>query len=366
MLTTSFLFVLLQELCSKEGEFKAILFSLCYFHACVCERRKFGPQGWNLQYPFSIGDLTISVYVLFNYLEGNRNIPWDDLRYLFGEIMYGGHITDDWDRRLCQTYLNEFMQPGLLTSDLSFSPDFDAPPNLDLAGYHQYINDFLPNESPHLYGMHLNAEIGFLTTLSNNMFSQIFELQPRDSGSSSVILVSREETVKQLIEEFQDKIPDDFHMAEIMTRFEERTPYVVVVYQECERMNQLLGELRRSLRELMLGHRGELTITPEMELLDECLMFDRVPSTWTKLAYPSTLGLQLWFSNVLQRHQELYKWSIDFSLPICVWLPGLFNPQSFLTSIMQVSARKNEWPLDRMCLTIEVTGKHRDDFTYVF
>lgn len=68
------------------------MFSLCYFHACVCERRKFGSQGWNLSYPFSVGDLTISVYVLFNYLEANRNIPWDDLRYLFGEIMYGGHV----------------------------------------------------------------------------------------------------------------------------------------------------------------------------------------------------------------------------------------------------------------------------------
>lgn len=329
----------------------------------VCERRKFGSQGWNLSYPFSIGDLTISVYVLFNYLESNRNIPWDDLRYLFGQIMYGGHITDDFDRRLCQTYLNEFMQPGLLTGDLSFCHEFDAPPNLDLIGYHQYINDFLPNESPHLYGMHLNAEIGYLTTLSNNMFSEIFELQPRDSGSSSVILVPREETVKQLIEEFQDKTPDDFQMADIMARFEERTPYVVVVYQECERMNHLLCEMRRSLRELMLGHRGELTITSEMELLDECIMFDRVPLTWSKLAYPSTLGLQLWFLNLLQRHQELYKWSIDFCLPISVWLPGLFNPQSFLTAIMQVAARKNEWPLDRMCLTIDVTGKNRDDFT---
>ena len=34
-----------------------------------------------------------------------------DLRYLFGEIMYGGHITDDWDRRLCKTYLEEYMKP---------------------------------------------------------------------------------------------------------------------------------------------------------------------------------------------------------------------------------------------------------------
>ena len=87
-------------MCSRENEFKSILNSVCYFHAVVCERRKFGPQGWNRSYPFNVGDLTISVDVLYNYLEANSKVPWDDLRYLFGEIMYGGHITDDWDRKV--------------------------------------------------------------------------------------------------------------------------------------------------------------------------------------------------------------------------------------------------------------------------
>ena len=29
-------------------------------------------------------------------------VPWGDLRYIFGDIMYGGHITDPYDRILCR------------------------------------------------------------------------------------------------------------------------------------------------------------------------------------------------------------------------------------------------------------------------
>lgn len=107
-------------MCAREAEFKSILFALCYFHAVVQERRKFGPQGWNRSYPFNVGDLTISVNVLYNYLEANTKVPWEDLRYLFGEIMYGGHITDDWDRRLCRTYLEVYMHPEMVYQKIIF------------------------------------------------------------------------------------------------------------------------------------------------------------------------------------------------------------------------------------------------------
>lgn len=61
--------------------------------------------------------------------------------------------------------------------------------------------------------------------------------------------------------------------------------------------------------------------------------------------------------------QELEAWTTDFALPTAVWLAGFFNPQSFLTAIMQSMARKNEWPLDKMCLSVEVTKKNREDMT---
>ena len=36
---------------------------------------------------------------------------------------------------------------------------------------------------------------------------------------------------------------------------------------------------------------------------------------------------------------------------------GLFNPQSFLTAVMQTTARRNDWPLDKTVLVTEVTKK---------
>ena len=46
-----------------------------------------------------------------------------------------------------------------------------------------------------------------------------------------------------------------------------------------------------------------------------------------------------------------------------MWLPAYFNPQSFLTAIMQSTARTNELPLDKMCQVCEVTKKQKEEVT---
>ena len=133
------------------------------------------------------------------------------------------------------------------------------------------------------------------------------------------------------------------------------------IFKECERMNILTKEMRRSLKELDLGLKGELTITPDMEDLGDSLFFDQVPPAWTKRAYASMNGLSNWYNDLIMRIKELEGWTSDFNLPATVWLSGFFNPQSFLTAIMQSTARKNELPLDRMSLACEVTKKMKEE-----
>lgn len=85
---------------------------------------------------------------------------------------------------------------------------------------------------------------------------------------------------------------------------------------------------------------GELTMTSDMESLQNAVFLDMVPDSWNMRAYPSMSGLTMWFIDLLARIRELDTWSSDFLLPSVVWLAAFFNPQSFLTAIMQTMARR--------------------------
>lgn len=98
----------------KLSEYKALLFGLCMFHSLIVGRKKFGSQGWSRNYNFNDGDLTICGDVLHNYLTKYEKVPYADLAYIYGEIMYGGHITDNWDRRTNNSYLVVLIRPEIL------------------------------------------------------------------------------------------------------------------------------------------------------------------------------------------------------------------------------------------------------------
>lgn len=113
-------------------------------------------------------------------------------------------------------------------------------------------------------------------------------------------------------------------------------------------MNLLLNQMRSSMTELELGISGALNVTENMEQLAVDLQINRVNASWTALAYPSLKSLASWFADLLPRVDQLVEWTRALTLLKSLWLSGLFNSMSFLTAVMQTTARAKQLPLDFM------------------
>eukprot|EP01038_Epipyxis_sp_PR26KG_P005405 gene5405-7492_t len=350
-----------------ESRTKGILFGLCQFHAVMVERKKFGSKGYNMMYPFSIGDLVCSAAVLRNYMESApAKVPWADLRYLFGEIMYGGHIVNDFDRLLANTYLDFYMKEELLF-EMPLYPHLDATvvteifkapaTSLSYEKVLEHIDEDLRTETPLAFGLHPNAEIGFRTNTSEDLLRVILELSSSSNldGSSSDGQ-DNQQIAEAVIQDVLESLRDvKYEIDAIASGLDDIGPFQNVILQECERMNSLASEIVRSLIELDMGFKGDLTISDAMEDLANALYLDRVPKRWELLAYPSLRSLGAWLVDLQTRISQLNDWvASPLDIPVVTWISGLFNPPSFLTSIMQITAQSQGLELDKLTLVTDV------------
>lgn len=299
---------------------------------------------------------------------GSGKIPWDDLRYIFGEIMYGGHIVDDWDRRLCASYLDNLMNPSLLDEAEMFpfiegkNITFKSPTALSHEKYIEYIETELPPETPLAFAMHPNAEIDFRTTQCNNLFRLLTELQPK-GGAAAGEGAGANDAVLDFIVRVNDEASlesNKLNIDDIIGKLtdESRGPYQNAFLQECECMNVLIKVIVSSLADIQLAFKGELTMSENMENLMDCINLNKVPPGWSKKAFPSQRGLGSWLTNIKQRLEQLTLWKDDPSkIPKVTFINRMFNPQSFLTAIKQIFSREYKVELNKTAIQTEISRK---------
>jgi len=347
-LQRAFVFFSKEEIEDKDPKVKTILFGLCYFHSVMLERKKFGPKGWNMNYPFSIGDLRDSTVVLTNYMEttaSSGKIPWDDLRYIFGEIMYGGHIVDNVDRRFCATFLDNLMTEKILEEEELFpfiegrNISFKCPPPYPYEKYLEHIDQECPPETPLAYGLHPNAEIDFRTNQCFELFKTLQEIQPKDGGGGGDGAGGGGDKVLEFMQRVFEEVNLEsfkFQLDDIAGKMGEdsRGPFQNSFMQECEYMNILIFFIVSTLRDIELAFKGELTMTENMERVMTDITLNKVPALWTKYGFTSTRGLNSWLTNTKMRCEQLSAWKEDpVKIPHVTWVNRLKNPNSFLTAI---------------------------------
>nr|XP_015196051.1 PREDICTED: dynein heavy chain 2, axonemal isoform X1 [Lepisosteus oculatus]XP_015196052.1 PREDICTED: dynein heavy chain 2, axonemal isoform X1 [Lepisosteus oculatus]XP_015196053.1 PREDICTED: dynein heavy chain 2, axonemal isoform X1 [Lepisosteus oculatus] len=339
--------------CSKPSVYKKLLFSLCFFHSVLLERKKFLQLGWNIIYGFNDSDFEVSENLLSLYLDEYEETPWDALKYLIAGVNYGGHVTDDWDRRLLTTYINDYFCEQAVSTPfykLSSLPTYYIPKDGPQSVYREYISMLPAMEHPEVFGQHSNADIASQITETRTLFDTLLSLQPQvtvpASGAGSTL--SREEKVLEMSADVRQKIPEevDYEGTRKMLQ-DDPSPLNVVLLQEIQRYNALLSTIRSSLTELERGIQGLVVMSASLEETFNCIHDARVPPLWEK-AYPSLKPLASWTRDLVQRVQQFARWAETAHPPALFWLSGFTFPTGFLTAVLQASARQNSVSVDSL------------------
>ncbi|CAF4140672.1 unnamed protein product, partial [Rotaria sp. Silwood2] len=351
-----------------EMDWKKIVFGICFFHAALLERKKFGPLGFNIRYEFNDSDRECAL-LNFDMFCKEGAIPWDALVYITGEITYGGRVTDFWDQRCLRTILRRFFSPETLLPDYKYSPSgtYYCPERKFLQQYRDYIEELPLNDNPEIFGMNSNANITFQTQESNYLVNTIIDIQPRVSSGGAG--KSNDEIVYELAEAILAKLPEKLDIEKAPRSLFEPdakdrlNSLTTVLQQEVDRYNRLLNIIKLSLINQMKAIKGLVVMDETLEKMYTAFLNNQVPAIWTDAAYPSLKSLASWIKDLLLRCDFMGLW-ITHGLPKSYWLPGLFFPQGFLTGVLQVHARKYDLPIDELSFHFTILPFERDHPSY--
>ena len=168
---------------------KRLLFSLGFIHALIHERKKFGPLGWNLPYEFNSSDFEVAVLQLQSLLADNNseNIPFSDLKYITGEVIYGGRVTDDYDRRCLLSMLSNFFCKEAISDEHYYgdSNTYAAPEkDLNYVGVLEFIDELPDDDDPSIFGMNVYAQKMLLGSQGDQLIGAILSMEPVKQSKS--------------------------------------------------------------------------------------------------------------------------------------------------------------------------------------
>ena len=380
----------------EHPSWKSLIFTICFLHSIVQERRKFKGIGWCIPYEFNNSDLEASLCFIEKYLgnlmsgptSNNQSLPISTtvIKYMVCEVQYGGRITDDLDRELFIAFGDDYLKDHIFQNEHvfftietersgstvreKFAYKIPANPNSEIAKYREYVDTIPSIDSPDVFGLHPNADRTFRENESFDLINTIKETRPKDSSGGSG--QTREEMVSEKSKELLDKLPPDYIEGDVEDYLKKlggpknymekgrNVPLNIFLFQEIQRMQVIISLVRKTLTDTIDAIDGQIIMTPNILDAINSISDARVPNTWVYDATGAEIswilpGLGSWFRSLVDRNNELSSW-LKNQRPNVFWLTGFFNPQGFLTAMKQEVARlhkpkpgekeKESWSLD--------------------
>ena len=371
----------------KPRERSRLYFMLAWFHAVTQERLRYSPLGWSKMFEFGDTDKRCALetidYWIDNVAQGRDNvnpekIPWEAIRTLLGQSVYGGRIDNEFDQRLLDSFLKQLLQPKCF--DLEFPlvefknsnneiEKLNAPEGSTRREFISWINSLPDNENPAWLGLPNNSEILLLINQSKRMIVRFLKMQSiqmsdgddDNSNSSNNINSSNQKETKpqwaidllKFVLTWEELLPKELKNLEITAK-SSNNPLFRFFEREVSIGKNLLNKIHRDLNTLKNVANGNQKQTNYIRSLMASINKALIPSSWRIYSVSDSTSLSAWLVNFTKRIQQLQKIQETKEYGTKVWMGGLFNPEAFMTATRQSAARAHSWSLENLELTAKV------------
>jgi len=287
------------------------------------------------------------------YLTSQPETPWTTLRYIIAEVNYGGRVTDDKDVRLISAVLKGYFNPEMLVESYCFAglDAYKLPAEGPLEDTRAFVSALPMDEDPRIFGLHPNALITAQYNQAKLFIDTVVSVQPRiASGGTGK---SPEEIVGDMAEDLLKRIPESKKQKEAHPDTYKKTPQGGVVSlgvfhgQEYTRIVSMISKVKSSLKMLGKAIKGVVLMSADLEGMYNSFLIQKVPNNWLKVAYPCLKPLNSWVVDFIERIHFLMGWLTN-GPPLSFWISCFFFPQGFMTSALQLHARKTKIPIDTL------------------
>ncbi|KAG8927614.1 Cytoplasmic dynein 1 heavy chain 1 [Tulasnella sp. 418] len=367
-----------------------LYFLLAWFHAVVQERLRYVPLGWSKTYDFNDSDLAAAFATIDTWLslvaQGRANInpisiPWDAVRSLIKQAVYGGRIDSEFDQRVLDAFVDGLFTPRAydigfdLVAKTEAGQTLAIPDGTKLEHFLSWVNNLPDREPPSWLSLPPTAERVIAITQGNVLLGKLRKMRMLSDDDDEVVSMSGApqksstsqqptwmRTLLQNCKGWVDAIPSSLSTLKTSNN---QDPLHRFFAREVLIGKKLLSQVRRDLADVIQVCEGKLKQTNHLRNLMSSLTKGTIPDHWRRYKVNRGMAVSQWLPNFALRLAQLEKFAGLSSFDdVEVWLGGLFFPEAYVTATRQSVAHRNAWSLETLHLSLDLeTGSTGGSFT---
>ncbi|KAJ2828525.1 dynein heavy chain, partial [Coemansia erecta] len=382
---------------SGPAERARLHFLLAWLHSVVIERLRYAPLGWTTRYEFSDADFMCALATVDCWVEraaqGRANIdpariPWDAIRTLLAESIYGGRIDNDFDHNVLRSFVDRWFCADAYNADFALTDDgsVQVPDGIALSDFTAWCHELPENEPPTWLGLPPNAETLLLVQKGRELVADVRRLRSLmdDDDDEDQDENNEENSARDTVQSETVELPAYMRQIDALaTGFLQvlpanalpllpsgdarlaQTPLFRVIERENTVAQQLLSLVQHDLNELTQVCRGSRKQTNHLRELLSDFNAGVVPQAWKrKYTVPDGCALSRWVADFTQRLEQIRVLSdrvmdasdndvvVDVVQRTEIWLGGLLFPEAFITATRQSVAKQLGCSLEELRISV--------------